>query len=102
MNGIRLNHLRNQRFYTLAFFLLAFAAAYVAAGWIIAGAMENLLWAGLALAACAIFISILNNWRSGFYFFMIWLLFYDLVRMNMGNNIAISFLKDVPLGACFA
>ena len=89
MNGIRLNHLRNQRLYTLAFFLLAFAAACVVAGWIIADAAENLLWAGLALAAGAIFLSILNNWRSGFYFFLIWLLFEDLVRKYMGNNMAI-------------
>src|SRR5713226_1754998 len=101
MNGIRLNHLRNQRLYTLAFFLLAFAAAYVVAGWIIAGATENLLWAGLALAAGAIFLSILNNWRSGFYFFLIWLLFEDLVRKYMGNNMAIYFGKDVLVGICY-
>ncbi len=101
MNGIRLNHLRNQRLYTLAFFLLAFAAAYVVAGWIIAGATENLLWAGLALAAGAIFLSILNNWRSGFYFFLIWLLFEDLVRKYMGNNMAIYFGKDVLVGVCY-
>src|SRR5437879_13923383 len=101
MNGLRLNDLRNPRLYALAVFLLAFAAAYVVAGWIIAGAMENLLWAGLALAAGAIFLSILNNWRSGFYFFLIWLLFEDLVRKYMGTNMAIYFVNDVLVGSWY-
>ena len=37
----------------------------------------------------------LRDWRNGFYVFLVWLLFEDLVRKFLGNNLAIYFGKDV-------
>jgi hypothetical protein len=48
----------------------------------------------VGVTMCVIAVSILNNWRSGFYIFIIWLLFEDLIRKFMGNNMAIYFAKD--------
>jgi hypothetical protein len=36
----------------------------------------------------------LNNWRNGLYFFLAWLLFEDLARKFLGNNMAVYFAKD--------
>ena len=36
----------------------------------------------------------LRNWRAGFYVFLVWLLFEDLIRKYMGNDMRIYFAKD--------
>jgi hypothetical protein len=51
-------------------------------------------YAGTALVGGAIVIGILNNWRTGVYFFLSWLLFEDFARKFLGNNMAIYFVKD--------
>jgi hypothetical protein len=40
-------------------------------------------------------VAILRNWRVGFAFFNVWLLFEDFVRKYMGNGTALFFGKDV-------
>jgi hypothetical protein len=49
----------------------------------------------LAFAGCLAAVTILRNWRSGFYLFMVWLLFEDLFRKYLGNGTALFFGKDV-------
>jgi hypothetical protein len=39
-------------------------------------------------------VAILNNWRRGLYIFLGWILFEDLVRKYLGNNMLIYFAKD--------
>ena len=51
----------------------------------------------MALAGSAIVIVVINSWRSGLYFFLAWLLFEDLARKFLGNNMAIYFAKDTLL-----
>src|SRR3984885_13167195 len=61
-------------------------------------------WIGFLAVACFAFfvaIKILRNWRLGFYSFLIWLLFEDLVRKYLGNNMAIYFAKDVLVGLTY-
>ncbi len=56
-------------------------------------------WSALGLtavgiAAGAVAIRILNNWREGLYIFFGWLFVEDFARKYLGNNMAIYFAKD--------
>lgn len=63
---------------------------------------------GVPVALCMAFVSffvlgrIAGDWRSGVYFFVSWLLFEDLVRKYMGNNMYIYFGKDALVAATYA
>jgi hypothetical protein len=59
--------------------------------------LAGLAFVALAFVGCAIVIAILKDWRKGLYFFLAWLLFEDLARKYLGNNMAIYFAKDFLL-----
>ncbi len=85
---------------------LAFGAGvlgliWILTGWILQGTTGMLVLAGLAFTVGAIVLAILSNWRSGFYIFLVWLLFEDLARKYLGNNMAIYFGKDVLVGVTY-
>jgi hypothetical protein len=44
---------------------------------------------------------ILGDWRTGLYVFLAWLLFEDLIRKYMGNNMAIYFGKDALVAVVY-
>jgi hypothetical protein len=75
----------------LAFFVYA---ADRAAAYVIAGDFTGLAYVALGFIGCAFVVAMLNNWRNGVYFFLAWLLFEDLARKFLGNNMAIYFAKD--------
>jgi hypothetical protein len=75
--------------------------AYEAAQFIISDNVIGLAYVGMAFVAGVIVIAILNNWRTGVYFFLIWLLFEDYARKFLGNNMAIFFAKDFLLLVVF-
>jgi hypothetical protein len=54
----------------------------------------KLLLLGAVPLAIALVVAILNDWRRGFYAFVVWILFEDILRKYLGNNMAIYFLKD--------
>jgi hypothetical protein len=68
--------------------------AYETAQYVINGDLEGLAYAGMVIVGGAVVVGILNNWRNGVYFFLIWLLFEDFARKFLGNNMAIYFAKD--------
>ncbi len=57
----------------------------------------------LAASFAAFFVAgrIAGDWRSGVYFFFVWLLFEDLVRKYMGNNMYVYFAKDILVGVTY-
>ena len=63
--------------------------------WILQGAFRNVILVVMGLIGLAVAGLILKNWRHGVYIFLIWLLFEDMVRKYMGNNMVIYFAKDV-------
>ena len=63
---------------------------------------RSIEFAVMAVAACAVALTIVRNWRTGFYMFLTWLLFEDLVRKYLGNNMAIYFAKDILVGLVYA
>src|SRR5438874_1705816 len=71
--------------------------AYQLVQYVIRDDLVGLAYAGILLVVGVIFIKILNNWRNGVYFFIAWLLFEDLARKFLGNNMAIFFAKDFLL-----
>jgi hypothetical protein len=86
---------------TLGLFLFGIVAAYILAGYIINEDINGFVLIGLAGAACAFVLAILNNWRNGLLILLTWLLFEDFARKYLGNNMAIYFGKDVLAGAVY-
>lgn len=101
MLNSRVPALRNQALIGVSLFLVAIWAAYQAGGKIAAGDLQTLIFISLGFAACVVAVTILRNWRSGFFLFLGWLLFEDLVRKFMGNNLALFFGKDILLGLVY-
>ncbi len=78
--------------------LLAFAAvlylAYEVAQLVLDGDISTLVMSGMAFVGLAVVVAILNDWRRGLYLLLGWILFEDLFRKYLGNNMAIFFTKD--------
>jgi len=92
--GIPAGRSNRKALYTFGFFVLAAVSAYEVAQYVISNDMEGLAYVALLGAGAAIVVAILNNWRNGVYFLLAWLLFEDLARKFLGNNMAIYFAKD--------
>src|SRR6266852_6204265 len=67
------------------------------ATYIVSGDFIGLAFVGMTFLMSAIVVFILLDWRKGLYLFLAWLLFEDLGRKFLGNNMAIYFAKDVLL-----
>ncbi|OLE96355.1 MAG: hypothetical protein AUG75_21490, partial [Cyanobacteria bacterium 13_1_20CM_4_61_6] len=76
-------------------------AAYQCAQYVLTGDFVGLAFAGLALVIGTVVVGILNSWRNGVYLFLGWLMFEDLFRKFLGNNMAIYFAKDFLLLVVF-
>ena len=74
--------------------ILALGAAWILSGFVSHSDYNSLIYSALLVAVAAITVFILRNWRAGFYVFLVWLLFEDLVRKYMGNDMRIYFAKD--------
>jgi hypothetical protein len=81
----------------IGMFAVAMVIAWILGNRIVANDTKTLVFVALGLAACAIVVAVLRNWRTGFYLFLVWMVFEDLVRKYMGNNLALFFGKDVLL-----
>ncbi|MGH9687631.1 MAG: hypothetical protein ACRD5K_11125 [Candidatus Acidiferrales bacterium] len=93
--------MRNQTLIGLVLFGAALWLAWEAGQKIIAGDLRTLEFAALAVAACGAAVTILRNWRLGFYLFFVWMLVEDLVRKYLGNGTLLFFGKDVLLGLVY-
>ena len=85
----------------LGFIGLFIVTVYKAAGYVIAGDMNGLAYVALLFIGSAFIVAMLNSWRNGVYFFLAWLLFEDLARKFLGNNMAIYFAKDVLVAVVY-
>jgi len=68
---------------------------------VLSGTSAALIWLGLGLAMLVTVVATLHDWRSAFYIFLLWLLFEDLARKYLGNNMVIYFGKDVLAGVAY-
>jgi len=88
---------RRNPLYFLGFLAVFVFAAKELADYVINDDMTGLAYVAIVLIVGTSVVAILNNWRSGVYFFLTWLLFEDFARKFLGNNIAIYFAKDFLL-----
>jgi hypothetical protein len=79
----------------LGLFAVTILAAYKAAESILTNNLTSLTYVAIIFIGGAIIVAILNDWRRGIYLLVAWILFEDLVRKYLGNNMAIYFAKDV-------
>jgi len=79
------------------FFLAAIGCAYKLAEFIVQDDLNSLVYSGLLFLGCVFVVTILRDWRKGLYFLLAWLLFEDLARKFLGNNMTIYFAKDALL-----
>jgi hypothetical protein len=95
MMNARIPAMRNQAWIGLGLFSFALWLAWELGGKIAAEDMRSIAFITFGFAGCVVAVTILRNWRNGFYMFMVWLLFEDLVRKYLGNGTALFFGKDV-------
>jgi len=99
---ITFGDIQNRRRMKAVLWLLAGAVAlFELTSRILYGSSDDLIYPALGVIVIVITIRILNDWRDGFYIFLVWLLMEDLVRKYMGNNMAIYFGKDVLIGMAY-
>lgn len=101
MRLAQLSERNKQHAITAVIWLIALTAAWIVGHWIADGQTNLVALAGLGLVLMTIALAILRNWRAGFYFFIVWLLFEDLIRKYLGNNMAIFFAKDLLAGLSY-
>jgi hypothetical protein len=91
----RFPRLRSQKSaMSLGFLIVAGVAAYEIATSIINNDLTVIFGLGLIMVVGLIFLTILNNWRTGLLIFLVWLLFEDFARKYLGNNMIIYLAKD--------
>jgi hypothetical protein len=95
--NIRIPTIRNQTLIGAGLFVLGIWAAWQAGNEVASENVRVLEFVALGFAACAIALAILRSWRTGFYFFLVWMLFEDMARKYMGNSTALFFGKDILL-----
>jgi hypothetical protein len=97
----RISSGNSQALIGLSVFVLGIWMAWQIGGRIATDDLGTLQFAALGLAGFWVAITILRNWRNGFYMFLVWLLFEDLVRKYLGNNMVIYFGKDALVGLVY-
>jgi hypothetical protein len=86
---------RTQALVSVVVLGLSLWSAWIIGGWVFANDEKTLALVALAIAGVVIALRIAKDWRTGLYSFFVWLLFEDLARKYLGNNMAIYFGKDV-------
>jgi hypothetical protein len=79
----------------LLLFVGLVGVVFALSNWIVTGSSQVLIIGGMAITLVIIVVNTLNNWRTGFYLFVFWLLFEDLARKFLGNGLIFFFGKDV-------
>ena len=95
MLSARTPGVRNQALIGMGVFVLAILAAWLLGGELADNDVRGLAFAGAGFLGLVAVVAILRNWRTGFYLFLVWMLFEDLFRKYMGNGPALFFGKDI-------
>ncbi len=89
--------MRNQTLIGITSFVIGLWLAWEVAEKIVSDDMQSIIFVALGILACFIVIKTLRNWRTAFYLFFVWMMFEDLFRKYLGNNLALFFGKDILL-----
>ncbi|HXN64168.1 MAG TPA: hypothetical protein VN862_02475 [Candidatus Acidoferrales bacterium] len=85
-----------------AFAVGAVGLGWVLSRWIVSEDLRDIIFVAVAGIAIPLVIAILNDWRRGLYAFLVWLVFEDLIRKFLGNNLAMFFAKDAIVAVTYA
>ena len=96
------HRLGRQSLLSIGFLVFGLVVACFVANLILSGDITKVAFAGIACAGAAIVAATAINWRTGLYLLLAWLLFEDLPRKYLGNNMAIYFAKDFLLAVVYA
>src|SRR5205085_1390017 len=86
----------------LALFAGLIGVVWALSNWILTGSSQALIVGGMVIALIMIVVNTLNDWRTGFYLFIFWLLFEDLSRKYLGNGLIFFFGKDLLAAITYA
>jgi hypothetical protein len=95
-----LNAFERTKLGPIAWVLSAMVAALLLAQAVLQDATYLLAPVAISTTAIVLFQT-LKNWRTGVMFFIAWMLFEDLARKYLGNNMAVYFGKDLLAAACY-
>ncbi|HLW83197.1 MAG TPA: hypothetical protein VKS20_14250 [Candidatus Acidoferrales bacterium] len=101
MRLVSISERNKQSLITVVVWLMGLWVAWTVGHWVANGETNLLIFAAVGVVLVAIALMILRNWHAGFYFFLVWLLFEDLIRKYLGNNMAIFFAKDALAGLSY-
>src|SRR5271170_1082818 len=101
MLNTRIPAMRNQALISVSLFVLGLWLAWEIGGKLVADDTRSIAYGAMILAGCVAAVTVLRNWRAGFYMFLVWMMFEDLVRKYMGNGLVLFFGKDVLLGLVY-
>jgi hypothetical protein len=90
-----------QRMISVSFWLIALCIAWTVGHWIADAQTKLLIFAAIGFVLAVVSFLIVQDWRAGFYLFLVWLLFEDLIRKYLGNNMTIFFAKDCLAGLSY-
>ncbi|MGA2647030.1 MAG: hypothetical protein ABSF15_20140 [Candidatus Sulfotelmatobacter sp.] len=98
--------LKKSNFEGLGFLNILVALCAVGILWgagtsIAGGNYKQMIMAAVGFVVICVAGLIISDWSSGVYLFIVWLLFEDLVRKYMGNNMTIYFAKDALVGVTY-
>jgi hypothetical protein len=97
----RIPAIRNQALISISLFVLGLWLAWEIGGKVVNEDTRSIAYGTLVVAGCLATVTVIRNWRTGFYMFLVWMLFEDLVRKYMGNGLILFFGKDVLLGLVY-
>ncbi|MGA8074685.1 MAG: hypothetical protein WB995_14500 [Candidatus Acidiferrales bacterium] len=92
--NLRVESPKQQTVVGLGLTVLSLALAYEIGGWIAGENLKQVEYLFVAAAIAVAGVTILRNWRAGFYIFLTWVLFEDAIRKYLGNDMMIYFGKD--------
>ncbi|HMD83423.1 MAG TPA: hypothetical protein VKO18_01840 [Terriglobia bacterium] len=85
----------------LLFYLGLAGAVWLVRGWILKGTFQYVILTLIGLLVLGLAGLVFGNWRFGLYALLGWLLFEDMIRKYMGNNMAVYFAKDALVGITY-
>jgi hypothetical protein len=101
MMNTRIPAMRSPVLIGFGFFFIGICLAWLVGIKIVDNDTRSIEYGALIFAGCAVAVAALRNWRTGFYMFLIWMIFEDLVRKYMGNGLVLFFGKDILLGLVY-
>lgn len=101
MLSLRRSPQRTQSLITIGVFVLGFLLAWQAGERLADGDLRTIEFGFLFCACCGAAVAVLRSWRTGFYLFLMWMLFGDLVRKYLGNNMVLQFGPDILAGLTY-